>query len=63
MIHRKCILQQSGIFLKQNPGEAHLTIDELRQMAALQVTTQLYSCPNCQGMLAILLVQMLTGIK
>ena len=34
MIHRKRILQQSGIFLKQNPGEAHLTIDELRQMAA-----------------------------
>ena len=34
MIHRKRILQQSGIFLKQNPGEAHLTIDELREMAA-----------------------------
>ena len=33
MIHRKRILQQSGIFLKQNPGEAHLTIDELREMA------------------------------
>ena len=34
MIQRKRILQQSGIFLKQNPGEAHLTIDELREMAA-----------------------------
>ncbi len=34
MIHRKRILQQSGIFLKQNPGEAHLTINELREMAA-----------------------------
>ena len=34
MIHRKRISQQSGIFLKQNPGEAHLTIDELREMAA-----------------------------
>ena len=33
MIHRKRILQLSGIFLKQNPGEAHLTIDELREMA------------------------------
>ena len=33
MIHRKRILQQSGIFIKQNPGEAHLTIDELREMA------------------------------
>ena len=31
---RKRILQQSRIFLKQNPGEAHLTIDELRDMAA-----------------------------
>ena len=34
MIQRKHILQQSGIFLRQNPGEAHLTIDELREMAA-----------------------------
>ena len=34
MIQRKRILQQSGIFLKQNPGEAHLSIDELREMAA-----------------------------
>ena len=34
MIQRKRILQQSGIFLKQNPREAHLTIDELREMAA-----------------------------
>ncbi|XP_020915212.2 uncharacterized protein LOC110252718 [Exaiptasia diaphana] len=33
MILRKRTLQQSGIFLKQNPGEAHLTIDELREMA------------------------------
>ena len=33
MLHRKRILQQSGIFIKQNPGEAHLTIDELREMA------------------------------
>ena len=34
MIQRQRILQQSGIFLKQNPGEAHLTIEELREMAA-----------------------------
>ena len=27
-------LQQIGIFLKQNPGEAHVTIDELHEMAA-----------------------------
>ena len=29
MIERKRILQQTGIFLKQNPGEAHLTTEEL----------------------------------
>ena len=34
MIQRKQILQQSGIFLNQNPSESHLTIDELREMAA-----------------------------
>ena len=34
MIQRKRTLQQSGIFLKQNPGEAHLTVAELREMAA-----------------------------
>ena len=33
MIERKRILQQTGIFLKQNPGEAHLTIEELQHMA------------------------------
>ena len=34
MVLRKRTLQQSGIFLKQNSGEAHLTIEELREMAA-----------------------------
>ena len=34
MIQRNRILQQTGIFLKQNHGEAHLNIDELREMAA-----------------------------
>jgi hypothetical protein len=34
MSQRKRILQQSGIFLKQNLDEAHLSIDELREMAA-----------------------------
>ena len=34
MIQRKRILQQTGIFLKKNPGEAHLSIEELREMAA-----------------------------
>ena len=34
MIQRKRILQQTGIFLRQNPSEAHLTIDQLREMAA-----------------------------
>lgn len=32
MIERKRILQQTGIFLKQNPGEVHLTTEELQQM-------------------------------
>ena len=30
VIQRKRILQQTGIFLKQNPGEAHLTTEELK---------------------------------
>ena len=34
---RQRVLQQTGIFLKQNPGEAHLTIDELQEMAANNV--------------------------
>jgi hypothetical protein len=38
MIQRKRILQQTGIFLKQNPGEAHLSINELREMAATNNT-------------------------
>ena len=32
MIEKKRILQQTGIFLKQNTGEAHLTTEELQQM-------------------------------
>ena len=32
MIQRKQILQQTGIFFKQNPGEKHLTLQELRDM-------------------------------
>lgn len=34
MIVRKRSLQQTGIFLKQNSGEAHLSIQELHEMAA-----------------------------
>ena len=34
MIQKERFLQQSGICLKRNPGEAHLTIDELPEMAA-----------------------------
>lgn len=34
MTQRNCILQQTGIFLKQNPGEAHLTTEEITQMAS-----------------------------
>ena len=43
MIQRKRILQQSGIFLRQNPGEAHLTLDELRQMATSNNSNTLIS--------------------
>jgi hypothetical protein len=62
MIQRKRILQQSGIFLKQNPGGAHLTIDELREMW-LSVTMLMYLCLKCRDMLATLQVLMLTGIE
>ena len=31
---QKRTLEQSGIFLKQNPAEAHLTIDELCEIDA-----------------------------
>ena len=34
MIQRKRVLQQTAIFLKQNPGEAHLTSEELKEIAA-----------------------------
>ena len=43
MIQRKRTLQQSGIFLKQNPGEAHLTIEELREMASSNNTSAFMS--------------------
>ena len=43
MIQRKQILQQSRIFLKQNPGEAHLTVDELHEMVATNNSTTLMS--------------------
>ena len=39
MLLRKRTLQQTGMFLKQNPGEAHLTVDELREMAENSDTT------------------------
>ena len=34
MIQRKRALQQNAIFLKQNPDESHLTMDELCEMAS-----------------------------
>ena len=39
MIQRKRILQQSGKFLKQNPSEAYLTVDELHEMTASNNST------------------------
>ena len=43
MIQGKRILQQSGIFLRQNPREAHLTLDELHQMATSNNSNTLIS--------------------
>ena len=63
MNQRKRILQQSGIFLKQNLGEAHLTIDELREMAASKNANVFMSVIVCQDMMAILQAQMLTGME
>ena len=34
MTQRKHIPQHTGIFLKQNPGEAHPTTEEIKQMAS-----------------------------
>ncbi len=61
MIQRKRILQQTGIFLKQNPGEAHISINELREMAATSNTMYFYL--KCPDMSAILQVVMLTGTE
>ena len=43
MNQRQQLLQQTGIFLKQNPGNALLTVDELREMAANNDTKTLMS--------------------
>jgi hypothetical protein len=43
MIQRKRALQQNSIFLKQNPGEAHITIDELRNMTSNNNSTNFMS--------------------
>ena len=39
MIQRKHTLQQSSVFIKQNPGDSHLTIDQLREMASNNSST------------------------
>jgi hypothetical protein len=47
MIQRRRTLQQTGIFLKQNPGEAHLTIEELHEMAENNSSAAFMSkCPT-----------------
>ena len=63
MIQRKQILQQSGIFLKQNRGEAHLTINELCEMAASNNANLFMSKVSRYSMLGTLLAQVLTGIE
>ena len=48
MIQRKRALQQTAIFLKQNPGEANLTTDDLLNMAEnatfSNLTTKVFRC-------------------
>lgn len=43
MLQRSQILQQTGIFLKQNPGEQHLTLEQLRDMITDNSTNVLLS--------------------
>ena len=43
MIQRKRVLEQGSVFLKQNPNEAHLTMDELREMAENNNSNELMS--------------------
>ena len=47
MIHRKHILQQTSVFLKQNPGNAHLSTEELQQMVADNNTNVFISKLSC----------------
>lgn len=39
MIQRKRTLQQSSVFIKQNPGDAHVTIEQLREMRSNNTST------------------------
>ena len=39
MIQRKRTLQQSSVFIKQNPGDAHVTIEQLHQMRSSNAST------------------------
>lgn len=39
MIQRKRTLQQGSIFIKQNPGDSHFTIEEMREMASSNPST------------------------
>ena len=39
MVQRKSTLQQSSVFIKQNPGDAHVTIEQLREMGSHHAST------------------------
>lgn len=39
MIQRKSTLQQSSVFIKQNPGDPHVTIEQLREMGSRHAST------------------------
>ena len=43
MIQRKRMLQQASVFLKQNPGEAHISSDELRHIAESNDSSHIFS--------------------
>ena len=39
MIQRKRSLQQRSVFIKQNPGDAHVTIEQLRELGSSNAST------------------------
>ena len=61
MIQRKRTLQQSSVYLKQTPNEAHLTMDELKNMALTSGSSQFMS--KLSRYVANITGRMLIGIE